>query len=121
MAEEEVEPRVPTFSGHRFYRQYFRSGRREPVYRMTPEYVSYLKTLPPVAYLDALQEADHFIRSKTRKASLRHYGANKFFFSSYRPFYGDISKFQHEVFHPTVQHSSGYAWNPSTHRPKYYH
>ena len=68
MAEEEVEPSVPAFSGHRFYRQWGRTGRRWPVFALTPEYVSYLKTLPPVAYIDAMEEADHFIRYKNRKA-----------------------------------------------------
>lgn len=121
MAEEEVEPSVPAFSGHRYYRQWGRTGRRWPVFSLTPEYVSYLKTLPPVAYIDAMEEADHFLRYKNRKAGLRESGANRAFFSSYRPFYGDISGFQESVFHPSIKHSSGYAYDPHTHRPKYYH
>lgn len=121
MVGKGIESPARPFIGPRFYRQFSRSGRRWPIYRMTPEYVSYLKTLPPVAYIDAMEEADHWIRSQTRKAGLRESGANSAFFKSYRPFYGDMAGFQEEVFHPTIKHSSGYAMDPHTYHPKFYY
>jgi len=117
MAEEEVEPRVPAFSGHRFYRQRFRSG-GEPIYRLTPKYVSYLKTLPPSSYLQAIEDADHWLRLKSRKSEIKRRGSASS--SSYLPFFGDLSSFNSWYINPSNLHSSGYAWNPSTHRVKYY-
>lgn len=115
---EEVEPSVPAFSGHRFYRQNYRGG-GEPIYRLTPKYVSYLKSLPPSSYLQAIEDADHWLRLKVRKASIKHYRGRDVS-STYRPFFGDLSFFQSRYINPSDVHSSGYVWNPTTHRVKYY-
>lgn len=118
MADEEEEPRVPSFSGHRFYRQKYRTG-GEPIYRLTPKYVSYLKSLPPASYLQAIEDADHWLRLKERQASIKYYRGRDIA-STYRPFSGDLSSFQSRYLSPSHLHSSGYVWNPTTHRVKYY-
>ena len=104
---EEVEPRVAPFYGHRFYKQRTTSS-GSPSWNVTPEYASYLKTLPPSSYLLAVEQARDWIdRHRSRVAARRGYPITPTSFGDFERLY--------------LRKSSSHYYNTHTHRPKYYY
>lgn len=106
MAEEE-EPPVAPFYGHRFYKQRTTST-GSPSWNVTPEYASYLKSLPPSSYLLHVEQARDWIDRHNNRVRAVRGGF---------PMSTSFAEFEKRY----LRKSSSYYYNTRTHRPKYYY